>query len=87
MTWAKPRLHPLTAKMLQAVVVMKEGLVPRKVAVHNWPARMPQAWPPTRLQITCYVEGEKAVLKEKQMPKFILIILYRCYESCQGFKE
>ena len=33
--WANPRLHPLTAKMLQAVVVMKEGLLPRKVAVHN----------------------------------------------------
>ena len=34
-TWANPRLHPLTAKMLQAVVVMKEGLLPRKVAVHS----------------------------------------------------
>ena len=33
--WANPRLQPLTAKMLQAVVVMKEGLVPRKVAVHS----------------------------------------------------
>ena len=33
--WANPRLQPLTAKMLQAVVVMKEGLVPRKVAVHT----------------------------------------------------
>ena len=35
MTCAKPRLQPLTAKMLQAVVTMKVGLLPRKVAVHN----------------------------------------------------
>ena len=34
-TWANPRLHPLTARMLQAVVVMNEGLLPRKVAVHS----------------------------------------------------
>ena len=35
MTCAKPRLQPLTAKMLQAVVTMKVGLLPRKVPVHN----------------------------------------------------
>ena len=35
LTCANPKLQPLTAKMLQAVVTMKVGLVPRMVAVHN----------------------------------------------------